>query len=249
MKLNAQTALSTPSILLVPYTPSHVPTYHTWMLSPTLLSATASEPLSLSEEYAMQQSWRSDGDKLTFIICLPLPPSRSTSEEVVEAGVDDAPERMVGDVNLFLTEEGEDDESDVDGKGRRVVGEIELMIANEKQQRKGYGRAAVLVFLEYILTHWRGIAEEYQSSVPAEKLAEEANLELAFLRVKVQQTNVGSLKLFEGVGFQKIAEEANYFGEVEMRWRPDLEDLRRLKGWEDGKERAFVEKYGGEQET
>ncbi|KJY01508.1 hypothetical protein TI39_contig289g00030 [Zymoseptoria brevis] len=243
MKLNATTALSTPSILLVPYTPSHVPTYHTWMLSPALRSATASEPLSLSEEYAMQQSWRSDGDKLTFIICLPLPPGR-----VVEAGVADAPERMVGDINLFLTEDDED-EYDVSVKGWRVVGEIELMIAEQKQQRKGYGRAAVIAFLEYILVHWRGIADEYQSSLPAEKETKEAVPQLAFLRVKVQQTNVGSLRLFEGVGFQQIAEEANYFGEVEMRWQPDLEDLRRLKGWEAGEERVFMERENGAQET
>ena len=59
--------------ILVPYRPQHVVPYHTWM-SPQndggidLLQATASEPLSLEEEYEMQQSWYLDDSKCTFII-------------------------------------------------------------------------------------------------------------------------------------------------------------------------------------
>lgn len=34
----------------------------------------------------------------------------------------------------------------------------------------------------------------------------------------MHETNVGSIRLFESVGFQRISETANYFGEIEMRW-------------------------------
>ncbi|KAH9878339.1 hypothetical protein IAQ61_001610 [Plenodomus lingam] len=117
MKLNKNTALLTPRTLLVPYSPHHVPTYHTWMQSPSLQQLTASEPLSLEEEYAMQRSWREDGDKLTFIICVApgegelsdAKGEKSKEEECIRAGRYDTPESMVGDVNLFLVEEEVDE--------------------------------------------------------------------------------------------------------------------------------------------
>jgi RimJ/RimL family protein N-acetyltransferase len=55
-------------VVLVPYRPQHVVRYHQWMLNPDLLSATASEPLTLSEEYTMQQSWYNDDGKCTCIV-------------------------------------------------------------------------------------------------------------------------------------------------------------------------------------
>lgn len=54
----------------------------------------------------MQQSWRNDHDKLTFIACLPI---TDNVKEVVGGG-HDGPERMVGDVNLFLSRADEDEE-------------------------------------------------------------------------------------------------------------------------------------------
>ncbi len=75
--------------------------------------ATASEPLTLEEEHAMQQSWRSDGDKLTFIVCQPLDFREGEQHEglqghavnatVDKAGLQREIDAMIGDVNLFIS--------------------------------------------------------------------------------------------------------------------------------------------------
>lgn len=50
----------TEHLVLVPYRRKYVHRYHEWMKDPFLQEATASEPLTLEEEYAMQASWRDD---------------------------------------------------------------------------------------------------------------------------------------------------------------------------------------------
>ncbi|PUU78072.1 GNAT domain-containing protein [Tuber borchii] len=148
MKLNAKTALLSPKILLVPYEPHHVPTYHSWMEDEDLRTATASDRLTLLEEHAMQKSWREDGDKLTFIACLP-PSSSSSIAKAVRAGKDDASECMLGDVNLFLYPSPEHNEAE--GK---VVAEVEVMIARREFHGMGLGREIVRLFLWYLF--WGG---------------------------------------------------------------------------------------------
>ncbi|KFV12956.1 N-acetyltransferase 9, partial [Tauraco erythrolophus] len=62
MKINQNTVLRGTKATLVPYTSAHVPRYHEWMQSEELQRLTASEPLSLEQEYEMQRSWRDDAD-------------------------------------------------------------------------------------------------------------------------------------------------------------------------------------------
>lgn len=64
-------------VILVPYMEAHVPKYHQWMKDPALLQATGSEPLTLDQEYQMQQSWNQDPNSslshfIIFICLFPL---------------------------------------------------------------------------------------------------------------------------------------------------------------------------------
>jgi RimJ/RimL family protein N-acetyltransferase len=178
--------------------------------------ATASEPLTLPAEHAMQQSWRLDHDKLTFIICR-APPSC----DEMTPGREDAPENMVGDVNLFLSP-ASDADADADATG--IVGELEIMIAPASARRQGFARAAVLAFLEYVTANLDGVLEEYRVGCD-----ERSERYLSYLRVKIDQENGASVDLFEGLGFERVG-GVNYFGEVEMRIQVREEKVVGLKG-------------------
>uniref|UniRef100_A0A8D8M5X7 N-acetyltransferase 9 n=1 Tax=Cacopsylla melanoneura TaxID=428564 RepID=A0A8D8M5X7_9HEMI len=125
MKLNQGTVIVGAHILLVPYQRHHVLKYHNWMKSEELQTLTASEPLSLEEEYEMQQSWALDEDKCTFIV-LDKDKFYSTRDQV---------ESMIGDVNLFLSEDN--------------VAELNVMIAEMDAQGKGWGKEIAVYMIEY----------------------------------------------------------------------------------------------------
>ena len=65
---NLTTSIRGSRVELVPYRRDHVAKYHEWMQSVELQELTGSEPLSLEEEFRMQESWRTDQDKCTFIV-------------------------------------------------------------------------------------------------------------------------------------------------------------------------------------
>ena len=174
--------------------------------------ATASEPLTLEEEHSMQRQWRQDADKLTFIACKPP----STEQEFITSKDQDAPEQMVGDVNLFLYI------SEADPK-TGLVGEIELMIAKKVDQRKGWGKATLLAFLAFVTKHEREILAEFvdRSANVLQERIQAPHLE--YLRAKIKQGNVRSIRLFEKLGFRKVEDEPNYFNEFELRLQRPLE--------------------------
>ncbi|OQU96145.1 Acetyltransferase GNAT domain-containing protein [Cladophialophora immunda] len=247
MRINEHTCVSTTKVVLVPYSTHHVPKYHGWMKDPDIQEATASEPLTLEEEYAMQRSWRDDADKLTFIICRPhhrdgVGRREQQSHAQAEEGKDPLDRQyqceidaMIGDVNLFISTA--DDDS---GHGGEIlVGELELMIAEAAHQRQGYGRAALLAFLKYIVHYESEILAEFQQAagdnhdaqhhrgpVAAAPTLDSDRHRFDHLSVKIGRTNSRSMALFESLAFRKTREAPSYFGEYELRLsRAGLGDL------------------------
>eukprot|EP00124_Ichthyophonus_hoferi_P001357 Ihof_evm5s68 gene=Ihof_evmTU5s68 len=128
MKANEKTLMVGKNVVLAPYVKDHVPRYHEWMKSEFLQEMTASEPLTIESEYEMQKSWREDKDKCTFIIL---------DKEKYDI-THDIIEPMIGDVNLYFND-FEDEHA----------AEIEIMIAEPSSRRKGCGREAILLMMEY----------------------------------------------------------------------------------------------------
>ncbi|KAK3906564.1 GNAT domain-containing protein [Staphylotrichum tortipilum] len=211
MRVNQDTAVSTSKALLVPYDCRHVLTYHAWMEDPAIQQATASERLTLEEEYENQASWRASHDKLTFIICQPLAHLADDGPPSVRAGEADAPQQMVGDINLFLYPyEDEDEEYNPLATPEFCVAEVDIMIAEREHRGRGIGRAVVQAFLQYTSRHLEGIMAEY---------AEDKDMPtppgLKRLMAKINQGNAQSIALFKSLGFEQEG-EVNYFGEVKL---------------------------------
>ncbi|XP_072882774.1 alpha/beta-tubulin-N-acetyltransferase 9 isoform X2 [Hemitrygon akajei] len=132
MRLNKDVVLRGQLAVLVPYNARHVPRYHQWMKSEELLKLTASESLTLEQEYQMQRSWQEDDDKCTFIV---LDKLRWMSGLYTEEDC------MVGDVNLFLTDPEDP-----------TMAEIEIMIAEPNFRGKGFGKEVTLMMMYYGVT-------------------------------------------------------------------------------------------------
>jgi RimJ/RimL family protein N-acetyltransferase len=168
--------------------------------------ATASKPLNLDEEYAMQQSWREDPDKLTFIICYPGENLGQTT--AVTAGTYDSANAMMGDVNMFISLS-----EDSTRHEPLVIGELELMIAEKAHQRKGSGRAALLSFVMYVLHNEVAILRQFWR----DRDGQSPPSRFAYVAAKIGKENGRSLALFESLGFKRTSEEPNYWGEYELR--------------------------------
>ncbi|GAB5033297.1 n-acetyltransferase 9 [Nannochloropsis oceanica] len=163
-----------------------------------LQEMTASVPLSLEEEYAMQASWRDDEKKCTFILLdkanpSSLPPSFSTSS-------------MVGDVNLFFNDQDND----------LSIAEIEIMIAEPRARGKGMGKEGVGMMMRYAVDKL-GVKRFY---------------------CKISEDNLTSLRMFEGLGYVRVAYVAA-FKEIELEFL-----IKDNDGWPE-KFAALKETAGG----
>lgn len=115
-------------VVLVPYSLCHVEKYHSWMTSAELQYLTASEPLTLEEEYAMQVKWINDVDKCTFIVL---------DRAIYESSLDEMAS-MIGDTNIFFAD-----------PENLSSAEIEVMIAEKGARGKGKGGEVLKLMMRF----------------------------------------------------------------------------------------------------
>mmetsp|Transcript_14144 Transcript_14144/g.21727 ORF Transcript_14144/g.21727 Transcript_14144/m.21727 type:complete len:245 (-) Transcript_14144:194-928(-) len=220
MRLNYDTVLAGSKAVLVPYRPEHVPTYHKWMLDSHLLEMTGSEPLTMEEEIDMQQTWRDDETKCTFIVlatsdCESLPITTTPTVNDDGAPADHASahpaataitnlslidqnlfelsqnlKAMVGDVNLFFHSYDNDEDS------IHKTAELDVMTASVRHRRSGIGSEAVRIMMQYG-HHALGVTRFY---------------------VKIKEENEASLNMFENTLCFVKCGYAACFKEVELEY-------------------------------
>ncbi|KAF1782436.1 Acyl-CoA N-acyltransferase [Phytophthora cactorum] len=187
MKANEGVVITGQRVTLVPYEKEHVPKYHNWMKDPWLQEMTASEPLSIEEEFEMQKSWREDAEKCTFIVLVSAEGDGKSGTLYID---ENAIDRMAGDVNLFF--------NDYDDPH---ACEMEVMIAEEKYRRKGFAEEAVKLMMAYGVEDVAGVAT--------------STLNVTRFICKIIETNDASIQLFEKLGYVKYNYVAA-FNQVEM---------------------------------
>lgn len=186
------------------------------MSSPELQNLTASEPLSLDAEYEMQASWRLDEDSkfffpktvfctfilfiyisaaLSFIECTFLILDRCKFEQT-----NDEISSLIGDTNLFLLVDNDDDGDDELSLGRRTA-EAEIMIAERSAQGRHFGWESMLIMLSY----------------------GHVTIGCSRFVAKIGMANVKSCKMFEKMKFieksrSQVFEEITYERECNEEW-------------------------------
>ncbi|KAK0235471.1 GNAT domain-containing protein [Armillaria nabsnona] len=208
MKANESTVLIGRKVVLVPYNEGHVAKYHSWMENDELRSLTASERLTLEEEFDMQRKWREDDDKLTFIILArhERDPLLDDEENLMPSDPRILSLPMAGDVNMFLNGAPEDEDE--------FTAEVEIMIAEPDYRRGGLALEALQLMLQYatankFLTEGSSVPTVFPKPSPLPVLP-------SSLVARIGDTNLPSIRLFEKLGFV-ITKRIEVFSEVEMK--------------------------------
>jgi hypothetical protein len=190
------------------------------MKDPDLLDATGSEPLSLEEEVDMQQSWRDDETKCTFIVHAKElchfsgkgDMEDAATNSFLEFRVKEHLDAMIGDVNLFLSEmdDDENDENKADkpedpSQSLLLQAEIDIMIAEKEHRGKGLGRSATCAMMLY----------------GASKLG------ICRFFCKINEDNEASISLFKSIGFRQCGYAA-CFKQVELELKRPLEEMEEI---------------------
>ncbi|KAI0364896.1 acyl-CoA N-acyltransferase [Pilatotrama ljubarskyi] len=161
------------------------------MTSAELRELTASEPLTLEEEYEMQRKWQTDEDKLTFILLSGELFDAKGDARVTPESLTSLP--MIGDVNLFLKGCPEDEDFEV---------EVEIMIAEPAFRRRGIAYTALQLMLSYATDP----SSPPPLPVPKDRLV-----------ARIGDKNEPSIRLFEKLGFS-VTKRVAVFEEVELRY-------------------------------
>jgi len=135
---------------------------------------TCSEPLSLDEEYSMQKSWQLDEDKLSFII---LRRDLYNNCPIEMSTQDKEIASMIGDVNVFLHI---DEDGQIDGPKNQA--ELEIMIVDHENRCNGFGSESVRLMMSYALRELSQLKKFF---------------------VKIDESNVASVRMFSKLGFEK----------------------------------------------
>lgn len=136
--------------VLTQFQESMIGKYHEWMQDSFLLESTCTEPLSLDEVHNLSETWKKDPLTYVYIIC-----DREIYEEERQEN------SMIGDVDLFIKEEGQ--------------GEINIMIADERFRGKGIA-SEVIAFVKVLAKEKLGlrklVAKVKESNADSRKLFE-----------------------------------------------------------------------------
>ena len=212
MRLNQDVIVIGKSSWLVPYCKNYVEKYHSWMLNENLRCLTASEFLTLKEEYDMQKSWQEDEDKLTFLILNPV-----SAKELFDSGAICACSSVSIVFSLCHLEFGSQSQSipkcivsdspicewckletecligDINLfiDFENLSGEINLMVAEEEQRGKSFGKSAYDAFLYYVVKC----------------------LKLNEIIAKISESNLASIAFFTKLGFKEVS-RASVFSEI-----------------------------------